>query len=220
MNKIIIIIALQVLPTILIAQQQMVIKFEHIANGKIIVPQNDWYVENYRIDKLKYYISNINVVTETNKRFQKNVYLIDAAKNDKIILKIPKGKIVGLTFLVGVDSILNCSGAQQGALDPLNDMFWTWNNGYVFFKLDGVYSKDELSKLSYHIGGYKGAYKAQRQIYLPLQNQTMHTTIVLNIDKLWDCMPIKDTKLISSPGVLAKKVADNFTNMFTIKNEN
>jgi hypothetical protein len=39
-----------------------------------------------------------------------------------------------LSFVIGVDSARNVSGAQTGALDPANGMFWTWNTGYIMAK--------------------------------------------------------------------------------------
>ena len=51
---------------------------------------------------------------------------------------MPAGNYNSLSFLLGVDSMHNVSGAQTGALDPANDMFWTWNSGYVMAKMEGA----------------------------------------------------------------------------------
>jgi hypothetical protein len=149
------------------------------ANGKKIVLNDSIYTnafgEKYTVSKLKYYISDFHFITGANKeskKFDRSVYLVDAAKENNIRLKIPAGKITGISFLLGVDSINNCSGAQSGALDPLNDMFWTWNSGYVSFKMEGKSdsSKADLQRIEQHIGGYKGAYKVMRKIFLPVNN--------------------------------------------------
>ncbi|WP_316930094.1 MbnP family protein, partial [Hymenobacter sp. IS2118] len=39
---------------------------------------------------------------------------------------IPVGDYQSVSFTVGVDSARNVAGAQTGALDPNNGMFWTW----------------------------------------------------------------------------------------------
>lgn len=64
-----------------------------------------------------------------------------------------------LSFLIGVDSLKNVSGAQTGGLDPLNGMFWTWNTGYIMFKMEGNSPSSSVvnNKIEYHIGGFSGA---------------------------------------------------------------
>ena len=49
-----------------------------------------------------------------------------------------------------------------GCLDPgaeASDMYWTWNSGYIFLKMEGKYDDrtDTISTASnyfYHIGGF------------------------------------------------------------------
>lgn len=71
-----------------------------------------------------------------------------------------------ITFLIGVDSLHNVSGAQTGALDPVNDMFWTWNSGYVMAKLEGNSSSSPQmnQKFEYHIGGYSGKHNVVKKL--------------------------------------------------------
>jgi hypothetical protein len=207
-------------------QKKIVIKFEHIANGKKILLNDSLYENNfgekYSISKLKYYVSNICLLTKGALEIDKNVYLIDATKENTIIKKGSR-KIIGISFTVGVDSTLNCSGAQSGALDPLNDMFWTWNNGYVFFKLEGTSSSSTADKnrIEQHIGGYKGEYKTMKKMIIPinekyfLKNNTI--TIQMNLDDYWTDIKIAETPVIATAGALAKKAADNFTKMFSVK---
>ena len=203
-------------------QKKITIKFEHFANGKKIVLNDSIYTntfgEHYNITKLKYYVSNINFTTKGQWEIGKEVYLIDAEKEDSII-KIDGRKIVGISFTIGVDSALNCSGAQSGALDPLNDMFWTWNNGYVFFKLEGTSASSTADKnrIEQHIGGYKGAYKAQRKIYLPITKMNNAITIQVDMDKYFKDLKIAETPVIAAPGKQAKIIADNFVGLFKIK---
>jgi hypothetical protein len=203
-------------------QKKIVIKFEHIANGKKIVLNDSVYTnafgEKYTVSKLKYYVSNILFATKGQREINKEVYLIDASKNDSIV-KIDGRKIMGIYFTIGVDSILNCSGAQSGALDPLNDMFWTWNNGYVFFKLEGTSSSStaDRNRIEQHIGGYKGEYKTMRRIFLPIKKTSSIITIQVDLDKYWSNIKIAETPVIAAPGKEAKKAADVFVGMFSVK---
>jgi hypothetical protein len=127
-----------------------------------------------------------------------------------------------------VDSALNCSGAQSGALDPVNGMFWTWNTGYIYFKLEGYAtdSPNDLQKIEYHIGGYTGPYKANRKVELNLPQPLLieagkSTVITINVDldQFWvgkNKINIATNALIMSPGALAAAAADNLPAMFSI----
>jgi hypothetical protein len=217
---------------ILWAQKNIYLKFENIANGKKLVLNDSVYTnafgEKYTVSKLKYYISNVNFQT-ISERFKKNVYLVDASKNDSIKIKKIADKVFGIYFQIGVDSLLNCSGAQTGALDPLNDMFWTWNNGYVNFKLEGFSPSSNANnkKVEQHIGGYKSPYTTMRKIYLKLPadyfKYRKNITIQLNLDKYWKAtneIRIAEKPVIASAGQMASDASENFSQMFSIKNEN
>ena len=43
-----------------------------------------------------------------------------------------------ISFLFGVDSLTNVSGAFGGDLDPTRGMYWAWNSGYINLKLEGT----------------------------------------------------------------------------------
>ena len=209
-----------------LAQKNIILKFENIANEKKIILDETIFTnankESYTISKLRYYISNIHFVNESN-YYPKNVFLVDASKKDSIKIMKPKNYI-GISFEIGVDSVLNCSGAQNGALDPLNDMFWTWNSGYVNFKLEGKLV-DSTTKIEHHIGGYKTPYITKRRIFIALPKDYLKNkaaiTIQMDLDKYWSSTNIiASNPVITSPGELAAKAADNFTKMFSLKNEN
>ncbi len=211
---------------------KLLISFQHIANGKPLVLRDSSYTnafnENYQVTRLKYYISNIHM-DGRSEAVNKQVFLIDASATDTLSLELPEGTYQTLSFTLGVDSLLNCSGAQDGALDPLNGMFWTWNTGYIFFKLEGYSSSStaDLNRIEQHIGGYRGPYKAQRVITLRLdkplslaQNGVQQLDVQLNLDKYWlSVHPVKlaENPLVMIPGALASRAADNAVAMFSIK---
>ncbi len=211
---------------------EMALKFHYTANGKNLVLSDSNYInafaESYSITRLKYYISNISLAAKTTIDWGNSVFLVDASVKDTIKMPALPGVYSKLIFSLGVDSLLNCSGAQAGALDPLNGMFWTWNSGYVFFKLEGfsASSTADLHRIEHHIGGYRGPYKAERKIVLQLNEplvvneNSRHTiNIQVNLDAYWQGIneiKIADHALVMIPGELAKKSADNFPAMFSI----
>jgi hypothetical protein len=192
--------------------------------------------ETYRIKKLKYYISNI-VFTAAKAKYtfaEKDSYhLLDEADTASLHFNIPAkpNTYSAISFTIGVDSIKNVSGAQSGALDPAKGMFWTWNSGYIFFKLEGSSPASGIinNKVEYHIGGYAGNQNAIKRITLQLQENNLlqlnaakiaELVIEADIDQLWhgpNDIKIALTPVTMSPGALAMKIADNYSKIFAIK---
>jgi hypothetical protein len=211
---------------------ELLISFQHTANGKYLVLTDSIYTtsvnESYKVTRLKYYISNIKLDGDPDGPARSNVILVDAAVEDTFRMPLAPRTYNRLSFTLGVDSLLNCSGAQDGALDPLNGMFWTWNSGYIFFKLEGSSpsSVADLHRIEHHIGGYRGPYMAARHIELnfekPLvlkENSTQQINIRFNLDRYWHSVndiKIAETPVIMVPGELAARCADNFKAMFSI----
>lgn len=149
--------------------------------------------ELYQVAKLKYYISNIKLNTASGTCKEPNSYhLLDAAEPASLSFTVDAipGSYQSISFLVGVDSIKNVSGAQSGALDPANGMFWTWNSGYVMFKMEGSSPASTIinHRFEYHIGGFSGADNVLRQITLALPSALLLTDgkdVTLNIIATW-----------------------------------
>lgn len=122
--------------------------------------------DQFKVNSFRQYISNV-VFTKTDGStyaVPESYYLIDAAKDDTqrlTLTGVPEGDYKGITFTIGVDSARNVSGAQKGALDPNNNMFWTWNSGYIYTKLEGTSPQAPKATgateggLVFHIGGFK-----------------------------------------------------------------
>jgi len=208
------------------------VEFIHKA-GHEVLAMNTPYItlagEEISISRFKYYISHLRFgngkLPETE-----SCFLIDEEKPESkiITVKSPAGTYSRLSFLLGVDSLKNCSGAQAGALDPVNGMFWTWNTGYIMAKLEGQSPASSLPGhiFEYHIGGFKGENSVLKSITLELpekvelkNNQTV--IIKINTDVLrWFNGPalvsVARTPACTTPGTLAKQMAGNYAAMFTL----
>lgn len=117
----------------------------------------------------KYYISNIKLIRPDGSRYAEteSYHLINAADTNTLeftIANVPNGAYSGIEFMIGVDSLRNVSGAQTGALDPANGMFWTWSTGYIMAKMEGSSPQSGAASNSivYHIGGFTGANSSLR----------------------------------------------------------
>jgi hypothetical protein len=189
--------------------------------------------ENYTIAKLKYYVGNTSLIAASKIIADKIEYhLINQSieSTQAYSFAAPQSKYDSIRFLLGVDSASNTSGAQAGALDPLQDMFWTWNTGYIMFKLEGNSPQSNVinNKIEYHIGGYRGENMVTRYITLPFpegqflqlqEGKTGYIFIEADIDKFWQgqqTIKITETPVCSSPGKLANKIAQNYSTIFKV----
>ncbi len=220
-----------------VAESTVKIIFVNTINSSRIVLNDSMYInpfkEKYTVSKLRYYVSNVCLknVSETFKE-NNSYHLIDESKEESqsFSFTIPEGRYNSLHFLLGVDSLHNVSGAQTDALDPANDMFWTWNSGYVMVKMEGSSpaSKVVNSKYEFHIGGFSGQYNVLKEVVFNLPSTTTvfkagHSyTFVIDADiNTWWQNPhdikIADHPVITTPGINAKNISDNYANMFHLE---
>lgn len=184
--------------------------------------------ESFKISKFSFYISQPELVKRTGEPSteNRNYHLIDLydLASQTFSTDMKKGVYDSIRFTIGVDSTHNVSGAQTGALDPVNGMFWTWNTGYIFAKLEGRSPESTApnQRITYHIGGFKTGENAIRTISIPLSIDVEKTAeIMLSADlSYWfdgkEQIQIAKHPSIMSPGPVAVKFADNYAQMFTI----
>jgi hypothetical protein len=191
----------------------------------------NYFKEQYTPTAFKFYIHNFEVSNTDSGRVFKlandKYYLVDFSDSTTTEIKISISPDVynRIAFTVGVDSARNVSGAQTGALDPANGMFWTWNTGYIMAKLEGTSPK---GRFEYHIGGFSGpdnVIKRVERLFPYPTNLEMkagkESTIFITCDanawffNPWD-IKIAEHPVINSPGILATQVAENYSKMFFI----
>jgi len=189
--------------------------------------------ETYTISRFKYYVSNIRLTGTSTKAIENESYhLVDESIPGSLSFSFEtdENTFSGISFLLGVDSTRNVSGAQTGALDPLNDMFWTWNSGYIMAKMEGTspQSNQAGSKIEYHIGGFSGVNNTLKTIDLAFpagktliisEGKTSNVRLEADFNKWWQTpndIKIVNLPVCTTPGALAKQVADNYSKMFTI----
>jgi hypothetical protein len=128
--------------------------------------------EDFQVDLLQYYVSNIKLKDEKGKEYivpqDESYFLVkeqDADSQEVKINNVPAGNYVEMTFTLGVDSLRNTADISKrtGVLDigvegMGKGMYWSWNSGYIFFKMEGtsptINSSDR--RFRYHIGGFGG----------------------------------------------------------------
>lgn len=157
-----------------LGEGQLLIEFDNRVGEEDLALNTDYtnaQGETFRLTKLNYYISNIILKTDGGVEFvvpQDSSYFLileDDELSQQLRLKnIPSGNYNHISFTIGVDSLRSTMNItkRQGVLDPAqghDGMYWTWNSGYIFFKMEGTspqVSADQDHKFYYHIGGYGG----------------------------------------------------------------
>lgn len=189
---------------------------------------NNPFGENFKVEKCLYYISNVK--TDASSVSTETYFLVDQAdpSTKKCSFSSLQKTISSISFLIGVDSLKNVSGAQTGALDPARSMFWTWNSGYIMAKLEGKsnVSTQVNNKFEYHIGGFSGPNNVLRRVTLTLpattllsRDSTTEIVIAADIQKWFNGatnLRIANNEVCTTPSALAAKYADNYATMFRI----
>jgi hypothetical protein len=91
-----------------------------------------------------------------------------------------------ITFNLGIDSLTNVSGAYEGDLDPMNNMYWTWQSGYINLKFEG--SIDDGVIREYHLGGYAYPNNALQKVSLEM-NSSGNTIIYIHLEDFIHSIP-------------------------------
>lgn len=194
-------------------------------NSALYVNANN---DTFTVSKFNYYISNIKLTASDNSVYSESesYHLVehsDVSSHAFTLVNIPLKEYTSISFMIGVDSLRNVSGAQSGALDPLKGNFWDWNSGYIMAKFEGI--TVDTTNLMFHIGGFSGSNNVLKTIVKSFSTNLNVTKssvpqVRLNTDLAkWFASPnlidFKTIKIIHMPGASAKKVADNYEFMFS-----
>lgn len=203
--------------------------------------------ENFTVTTLNYFISNVSLkkADGTSQSFPTQYFLVRQADSNTLtpILKdVPAADYTAITFTIGVDSLKSASAVEErtGVLDIASygddNMYWSWNSGYIFFKLEGISSAAPansagLNKYQYHVGGYGGRTVGApttnnlRTVTLPLNGTaTVRKSIAPTIHIIADVakvftgasnLKIASGAVIMSP-TAAIPIANNYKSMFTV----
>jgi hypothetical protein len=212
----------------------LVLRFQNRVGNQPLRLSEETYLnqfgEPFSVETFKYYISDIRVTGEgqIEESLLNESHLVDEGDSSSLVLHLSSGLsgIRTIRFIVGVDSLANLGGVQTGDLDPMLGMFWTWNTGYVYARLQGESdsAKSPAHRFTWDIGGYKGPSNAVRVISLTVpdqngQRQDSMINIYVNILKWFDGkqpLRIATSPVCHQPGALAMQIADNYSTMFSV----
>jgi len=164
--------------------QSAVVVYHQVKLGEVPVLLGEWQKSDsnvsVRIDKLRWYVS----LPTAGKKGSK-AWLLDLADSASLDQQMSRPVNNKISLLFGIDSTIQVGGVGTGALDPLRGMYWTWQTGYVQWKMEGAIRVDGVeSPLELHLGGFDGATKSQSMLSDYLIYPTTNSVIAQ-----WDILP-------------------------------
>lgn len=214
-------------PTLLNAQNlKRSMHFELTYNNKITALGKNHFSkgnnDSITIETIKLYISNLvfcqnGQITDS---LDKRHLLINFGDSNSTSLDFPVNqdqRFNEIRFQIGVDSSTNVSGAMGGDLDPIKGMYWTWNSGYINFKLEGTSNLCPTRNhfFQFHIGGYLEPFQTIQNIKLNV-NDEKEIIVAVAIDKLLNTIDLTETYEVMSPGKKAVAIAEQLPAIFKI----
>ena len=213
-------------------------RFDPTANGSAVSFGTKAYTnppgDSLSVTMFVYYVSGIRLVRDDGFVYaeHESYHLVrhETGKNRFELGGVPEGTYHKIEFIIGVDSLRNVSGAQTGDLDPAHGMFWDWNTGYIFYKLEGRYRDNTMSErqdYAIHVGGFSGASNCIRKCALSLPANLVvkagsRSRIVLRaaVEEVFvtpNTLSFHDYYAsLPSGDPLFQALADNYSNMFSV----
>lgn len=217
-------------------QPTLEIQFKHFVGNELLKLDSISYTnslgQEFTITKFNYYISGIRLKRKDGNEYVSSSYFLikeeDELSKRIQIDRIPPSEYTSIEFTIGVDSIKNCSGIQTGALDPIHGMFWTWNTGYIFLKLEGQSMASSMPNgiLEYHIGGFKSPSNCIRTVSLPftepiiiLKKETKQISITTDVMEILKSPVTIDFSVLPAVTTVenSQTLCNNYMDIFSIK---
>ncbi|MEN9400370.1 MAG: hypothetical protein RL632_1473 [Bacteroidota bacterium] len=173
--------------------------------------------ESWRFQTVKFYISAFTAVSG-NGKVQNRIPTVLIDLEDPLSQSLGQldPAVERIDFLLGTDSLSNVLGILEGALDPINGMYWAWNSGYINVKTEGLY-RDSTGKefpFEFHIGGYLAPNETVRSLSFSVNPENGVPQLVIHMDEWLKFAFENGIYSLMIPGkmaaVLATKVHDSF----------
>lgn len=150
--------------------------FQAVFQGKEIklgAPLTSKKNEGLTLQTLRFYLSNFVFLKNGKPVFEEkdSYHLLDVEAENSLLLAFKGSENLDFDEIqckLGIDSLTHISGAMGGDLDPTKGMFWTWQSGYVNFKVEGIFEKcpTRNHEFQFHLGGYLAPHQTVQQVQL------------------------------------------------------
>ncbi len=196
--------------------------------GKVALVLNQSYFsannnDSIQFDVLRFYISGIELLLNGKTVWKElnSFHLLDASVISSLSINLntsSKPVFDKLKFNLGIDSITNVAGAMGGDLDPTKGMYWTWQSGYINFKLEGKSKvcNTRNNEFTFHLGGYQYPYNTLQTVNLNTNNLN-ELSIILNVEEMISIIDLSKQNHIMSPGKEAVLLSNELTRIFSVQ---
>jgi hypothetical protein len=168
------------------------------------------------ITTCRFYVSNFSFFSKGKLLTQnKEAFLIDLENPESLSIDNLDGDFDQLIFNLGIDSSTNVAGILDGDLDPIKGMYWTWNSGYINFKLEGSITNNTGKKIpfEYHLGGYLPPFQTIQTISIDRENANS-ATIQFDISQFISSIDFEKCSNVMIPGATAVELSKSLASCF------
>lgn len=219
-----------IIPTVQPTTGEMEVRFDYVfgANalpwelGKTFVHPKTGDTLTFTL--FRFYVSNIKLKKEDGSWWvhPNSYFLLDAkstSESTMLLKDVPNGSYTEMEYTMGVDSLMNVSGAHEGALSFTNAMFWDWNSGYIMLKAEGNSPNSPSNTFALHLGGFSGTTNVVTTNNTGFSGEKLHINsskrgvikLTANTARLWHSAPgVDSVNIIHAPGAVAKTMAKDF----------
>lgn len=223
------------------------LQLRHVAGAESLVLNTGQYVngsgESLTVSKFNYFVSNFRLRRADGSEYvlptDNNYFLVQADKPESqsaLLANVPAGSYTGISFMIGVDSLRSTMDISKrtGVLDPgmagHDGMYWEWNSGYIFLKLEGKSTASATGRFLYHVGGFGGGFYDKKTINnlrtvtvsFGTDAATVSTnaspTVFVIADALKVLTGTRTVSIAQNPSVMfdpfSASIADNYARMF------
>ncbi len=206
-------------------EKVLTLQFNPVMGNNTLVADKVFYSngDSITMEVLRFYISGIELLLNetTIWKEQNSFHLIDAVLINSLSVQLKQSSQLNynkVKFNIGIDSSTNVAGAMGGDLDPTKGMYWTWQSGYINFKLEGKSKRCTArnNEFTFHLGGYQKPFNAMQTVVLEIGN-TEILNIKLDLDKLISQIDLSKQNHIMSPGKEAVSLSEIVSKAFSIQ---
>jgi hypothetical protein len=178
-----------------------------------------------KLNTLRFYLSNFVFLKNGAVVFEEknSFHLLDLEDENTLDLKFDalEGRdFDGLRFKLGIDSLTHISGAMGGDLDPTKGMFWTWQSGYINFKLEGTFKKcpTRNHEFQFHLGGYLAPFQSVQSVQIKIPKGE-NLVLQLDLSPFFDQVDWVKKYSIMSPCKESVEASKVLANSFSVHAE-
>ncbi|MCB0395818.1 MAG: hypothetical protein KDD36_04140 [Flavobacteriales bacterium] len=192
-------------------------------NRPVTLNDSVYHIQNghgIKLETLKFYLSGIQLLQNGKVVYsEKNSYhLVDVSRDGSrkhLLQTTDQFTFDQVRFNLGIDSTTNVSGAMGGDLDPTKGMYWTWQSGYVNFKMEGTSGASD-KRFEFHLGGYQHPFSSLQIITLDVPAKR-DVNLMLDLGQFFKEVDLSGQKNIMSPCAEGVTLSQQLAHCFGVK---